>query len=499
MSPTGPRGARVRAAGWGWRHAGREAWALRGVDLEIAPGERVLLLGPSGAGKSTLLQALAGLAGPEAAVTGQSEGELLVDGAPPGRGRGAAALVGQDPQAQLVMARTGDDVAFGPENLGLAREEIAPRVCEALAAVGFPYGPERPTAALSGGEQQRLALAGALAMRPRLLLLDEPTANLDPDGAALVRGVVAGLAASSGATMVLVEHRVADAVGLVDRVVVLEPGGGVAADGPPDRVFAEHGADLAARGVWVPGREPRAPRGGGSPGEVLVEACGLRALEPRAPGGPARGRRAVLDGVDAVVRSAAVTALTGANGAGKSTLLALLGGLARPDGGRVRPAGALAAADGRDLGRWPARRLARHVGTVFQQAEDQFVTGTVRDELEFAPLRAGAPPRRAAARAEELMGRLRLDGLEGAHPFTLSGGEKRRLSVATALSSDPEHAPDVLLLDEPTFGQDAVTWAEVVELLDGLRARGRAVVAATHDERLLDGFTDTRLRLGSDG
>ncbi|WP_017625688.1 ABC transporter ATP-binding protein [Nocardiopsis chromatogenes] len=497
MSAEDLQGARVELTGWGWRYAGRRAWSLRGVDLAVEPGERVLLLGPSGAGKSTLLHALAGLTGPDAAVTGESEGELLLDGAPARRGRGGVALVGQDPHAQLVMARAGDDVAFGPENLGVPPEEIGPRVRAALEDVGFPYGTGRPTAALSGGEQQRLAIAGALAMRPRLLLLDEPTANLDPAGAALVRGVVADLAARSGATLVLVEHRVAEAVGLVDRVVVLEPGGGVAADGPPERVFAARGADLAARGVWVPGREPEAPRGHGRPGEALIEARAVRALEPRGPGVPARGRRAVLDGVEADVPAAAVTALTGPNGAGKSTLLGLLGGLARPDGGRVRPSGALAGADRRDLGRWPARRLAGRVGTVFQHAEDQFVTGSVRDELEFAPLRAGLGARGAGDRAAELMGRLRLEGLADAHPFTLSGGEKRRLSVATALSAGPGHAPDVLLLDEPTFGQDAVTWAELADLLHGLRTEGRAVVAATHDERLLDGFADTELRLAA--
>src|SRR5690606_25502112 len=229
--PLGPRmsGARIRLRGWGWRHAGREEWALRGVDLEIDPGERVLLLGPSGAGKSTLLHALAGLTGPESAITGEEEGELSVDGAPAERGRGGTGLVAQDPETQLVMARAGDDVAFGLENIGTDPELIGGRVREALAEVGFGHGPDRSTAALSGGEKQRLVIAGALAMRPRLLLLDEPTANLDPQGAAQVRAVLTRLAAESSATMVIVEHRVAEAVGLVDRVVVVEPGGGVVA------------------------------------------------------------------------------------------------------------------------------------------------------------------------------------------------------------------------------------------------------------------------------
>ncbi|MBX9389022.1 ABC transporter ATP-binding protein, partial [Streptomonospora nanhaiensis] len=283
MSGTGAAaaGARVELADWGWRHTGRAGWALRGVDLVIEPGERVLLLGPSGAGKSTLLHAMAGLTGDQGAIGGDEEGRLRVDGRPAAAARGLCALVGQDPESQLVMARAGDDVAFGPENLGLERAEIWARVREALAAVGFPYGPDRPTAALSGGEKQRLVLAGALAMRPRLLLLDEPTANLDRAGAALVRGVLADLPRRTGATMVLVEHRVAEVAGgaadLVDRVVVVEPGGGVVADGPPAAVFASHGRALAERGVWIPGREPRPRLPAAAPGAALVEAAACAA------------------------------------------------------------------------------------------------------------------------------------------------------------------------------------------------------------------------------
>ncbi|MBB6120399.1 ABC transporter ATP-binding protein [Nocardiopsis algeriensis] len=488
-------GARIELSGWGWRHAGRESPALRGVDLVVEPGERVLLLGPSGAGKSTLLHALAGLTGEEGALTGDEEGVLLVDGRPPRRGRGTAGLVGQDPEAQLVMARAGDDVAFGPENLGVDPAQIWPRVTEALADVGFPYGLRHPTAALSGGEKQRLAIAGVLAMRPRLLLLDEPTANLDPAGAALVREVLARLPARTGATMVLVEHRVADVVDLVDRVVVLEPGGGVVADGDPRTVFADHGRALAEQGVWVPGHDP-APRPDPAPGgEVLLEASGVALRTPRGAGTRAAPPRTVLEGVDAGVRAGTATALTGPNGAGKSTLLTALAGLSRPYRGAVLPAGPLARADRRPLARWPARRLVRHVGTVFQHAEDQFVTGTVRDELRFAPRRAGAGETETEARVDELLERLGLTRLADVHPYTLSGGEKRRLSVATALSSGPSHAPDVLVLDEPTFGQDTRTWTELVELLGALRSQGCAIVLATHDDLLLRHLADDRVHV----
>ena len=217
-------GAAIDARGWGWRHAGRQAWAVRGLDLRIEPGERVLLLGASGAGKSTLLAALAGLL--DTTGGGESEGELRVDGRPPRDARDAIGIVFQDPETQLVMARAGDDIAFGLENHCVPTAAIWPRVHRALAQVHFPYPEDRPTAALSGGEKQRLAIAGALSLRPRLLLLDEPTANLDPVGAQLVRETLAELRAM---TLVLVEHRVTEALPLVDRVVVIEAGGGIVA------------------------------------------------------------------------------------------------------------------------------------------------------------------------------------------------------------------------------------------------------------------------------
>src|SRR6266545_1019589 len=241
-------GLTVELCGFSWRHAGRRAWALRGVDLRVERGERVLLLGPSGAGKSTLLAALAGLLAED---SGERAGEIRVDG--------RVGILFQDPQTQLVMARAGDEVAFGLENLGVPAEALWPLVDAALTLVGFRYGRDRSTHALSGGEQQRLALAGVLALQPSLLLLDEPTANLDPAGAALVREALHRALAPGDTTMVLVEHRVAEALPLVDRVVVLEPGGGVRADGVPSEVFDRHGAELAAQGVWVPGH-PVLPR-----------------------------------------------------------------------------------------------------------------------------------------------------------------------------------------------------------------------------------------------
>ncbi|WP_399552988.1 ABC transporter ATP-binding protein, partial [uncultured Leifsonia sp.] len=248
--PEQPAPVAVRADDWGWRYAGRRAWAARGLSLAIEPGERVLLLGASGAGKSTLLAGLAGVLGGD--DDGESEGALLLDGRSPTSSRGRAGLLLQDPDAQVILARVGDDVAFACENLGVPREEIWRRVGGALAAVGLELPLGHSTAQLSGGQKQRLALAGLLAMRPGLLLLDEPTANLDPEGVLEVRDAVAAAVAATGATLVVVEHRVAVWRDLVDRVIVLDADGGVLADGAPDRVLADAAGRLREAGVWLP-------------------------------------------------------------------------------------------------------------------------------------------------------------------------------------------------------------------------------------------------------
>jgi energy-coupling factor transporter ATP-binding protein EcfA2 len=479
------RAAGVRANGWGWRHSGRRAWAVSDLDLVISPGERVLLLGASGAGKSTLIAALAAVLGGD--DEGEQAGELLIDGVPPDRARGRVGLVLQDPDSQVILARVGDDVAFGCENLGVPRSEIWTRVRESLDAVGLGLPLDSSTSALSGGQKQRLALAGVLAMRPGLLLLDEPTANLDPDGVREVRDAVARSLDRTRSTFIVIEHRVEVWRTLVNRVIILSPDGGILADGEPDEVLSANGAALSELGVWIPEFPPAVPRRKtGVTSSVLLRSEDLSI---------ARDSDHVLGTVpDVELSEGGLLAITGPNGAGKSTLGLTLGGLLAPATGRVVAERGLAAGAPSSPLAWKSRQLLTRIGSVFQDPEHQFLAATVRDELAVGPRALGLPAREIDERVDELIERLRLSALARANPFTLSGGEKRRLSVGTVLATRPR----VLILDEPTFGQDSRTWRELVSLLSGLLDEGSAAVAITHDAEFVAALATSELRLSAD-
>ena len=464
-------GARVRARGWGWRHAGRKNAALSGVDLDIAPGERVLVLGPSGSGKSTLMGGLAGLLG--GAEEGEATGTLTVDGVAPAQARGRVGLLMQDPEAQVVLARVGDDVAFGMENLGVPREEIWPRVADSLSAVGLDVPLDHSTTELSGGQKQRLALASILAMGPGLLLLDEPTANLDPSGVAEVRAAVEAVVERTGATMVVVEHRVDVWAPLVDRVIVVADGR-IAADGPLDEVLDQQGDALRERGIWLPGDDVAAEVG---PAPEVAPASSEDAPIARVTDLTIGYDKAspVRSGIDLTIERGVSTCIVGANGAGKSTFALTLAGLLPPLEGTVE----VETADGTagDPHEWSSKQLLGRMSMVFQEPEYQFLASTVAEELAIGPRAVGMSEEEIAPLVEEHMEALGLTKLARANPMTLSGGEKRRLSVATALIS----APELLILDEPTFGQDRGTWLGLVRLLRAALARGVTLVSITHD------------------
>ena len=482
-------GARVCARGWGWRHAGRKNAALSDVDLDIAPGERVLVLGPSGSGKSTLMGGLAGLLG--GAEEGEATGTLTVDGVAPAEARGRVGLLMQDPEAQVVLARVGDDVAFGMENLGVAREEIWPRVENSLEAVGLSVPLDHSTTELSGGQKQRLALASILAMGPGLLLLDEPTANLDPSGVAEVRAAVEAVVERTGATVVVVEHRVDVWASLVDRVIVVADGA-IAADGPLDEVLAQQGDALRERGIWLPGDDVAAEVGPAP--EVppaSSEAAPIARVTDLTIGYDASAP--VRSGIDLTIERGVSTCIVGANGAGKSTFALTLAGLLPPLEGTVE----VETSDGTagDPHEWSSKQLLGRMSMVFQEPEYQFLAATVAEELAIGPRAAGMTDEEIAPLVDEHLEALGLTKLARANPMTLSGGEKRRLSVATALIS----APELLILDEPTFGQDRGTWLGLVRLLRAALERGVTLVSITHDPAFVAAMGQRVVDLGQVG
>ncbi|MCV7422441.1 ABC transporter ATP-binding protein [Mycobacterium yunnanensis] len=480
-SPSG--GVSVSAQGWHWRHAGRSQWACRDLTLSIEPGERVLLLGASGSGKSTVLHGLAGLL--DSGEDGDQAGQLLVDGAPPASQRSRMGMVLQNPDSQVILSRVGDDVAFGMENFAVERPAIWPRVRRALTAVGLDLPLSRNTSALSGGQQQRLALAGVLAMDPGLILLDEPTANLDPAGVIEVRDAVAAAAAATGATVVVVEHRTAVWLPVVDRVVVLGDGGHVVADGPPADTLERERELLRRAGVWVPGAELPALTRRHRPGATLLEAAHLSVGYRGGEGSHDLGFH---------VDRGSVTVVTGPNGAGKSALALTLGGLLPPRSGTLTADGAFAPTPRRRSPvAWKSRELLTRIGSVFQNPEHQFLTATVRDELALGPRALKRDEAAVAAVCDSLLERLGLAHLAEVNPYTLSGGEQRRLSVATVLAT----APGLMILDEPTFGQDRNTWEELVRLLADIADEGTAVVAVTHDLDFARLLADQRVELGT--
>lgn len=489
VAPGEGAGARVCARGWGWRHAGRKNAALSDVDLDIAPGERVLVLGPSGSGKSTLMGGLAGLLG--GAEEGEATGTLTVDGVAPAEARGRVGLLMQDPEAQVVLARVGDDVAFGMENLGAMREKIWPRVENSLEAVGLSVPLDHSTTELSGGQKQRLALASILAMGPGLLLLDEPTANLDPSGVAEVRAAVETVVERTGATVVVVEHRVDVWASLVDRVIVVADGA-IAADGPLREVLAQQGEALRERGIWLPGDDVAAEVGPAP--EVppaSSEATPIARVTDLTIGYDASAP--VRSGIDLTIERGVSTCIVGANGAGKSTFALTLAGLLPPLEGAVE----VETSDGTagDPHEWSSKQLLGRMSMVFQEPEYQFLAATVAEELAIGPRAAGMTDEEIAPLVDDHLKALGLTKLARANPMTLSGGEKRRLSVATALIS----APELLILDEPTFGQDRGTWLGLVRLLRAALERGVTLVSITHDPAFVAAMGQRVVDLGQVG
>jgi energy-coupling factor transport system ATP-binding protein len=427
--------ARIEHLTFSYPGGGRPA--LDDVSLEVEAGEVIAVLGPSGSGKSTLLRALAGLV--PHFHGGSFAGRVAVAGLDtrttrPAELAGLVATVFQDPEDQVVMARVANEVAFGLENLGTAPAEIWPRVDEALAAVDALHLRDRLTFELSGGELQRVCLASALAVRPELILLDEPTSQLDPDGAERFLAAAEGL----GSAVVLSEQRIDRALSLAARVVFVE-GGRLLLDAPRDEACA-----------WLAAHRPRyAPGAAVSPlpapptdGRPVLDITGVSyAYSPGV---------LVLDDLNLEVRRGEVMVLEGPNGSGKTTLAKIIAGLLEPDAGRIERAG--------------------RIGLLLQDPGRYLVRESVLDE---AALAVGGDH----ARARAALGLVGLEALVERHPRDLSSGERERLGLAAVAVSEP----DLLILDEPTRGIDPDRKAAIAAWLEDYASSGRAVLVATHD------------------
>lgn len=520
------------------RHEGAARPTPAEVSFDIAPGEVLLVLGPSGCGKSTLALALDGLV--PHAVPAELGGTVRIAGLdsrdhPVGVLSEHVAMVFQDPDAQIVTGSVLDEVCFAPENQLVEASEVLARAERALKLVGlWDRRAENPDT-LSGGGRQRLAIACALAMAAPVLVLDEPTANLDPAGIDEVYAVLRELADDDDHAIVLVEHNLDAAVDLVDRVIVLDAEGRLVIDGPARATLRERADELAALGVWLPVstlaamrlRDAGVPIGPLplTPAELAAALDALPTLPPplsasspvrstalaptpslasgtgsvaaqgepviRARGLSVRrgGRRGpvVVHDVDLEVAAGEFLAIVGTNGAGKTSLLQALAGVVEAPRGTVETLGI-------DPARADARERARRVGFVFQNPEHQFIAGSVREELEQGLRLQGVGEAEATEACDRMLRRFGLEELAEQHPFLLSGGQKRRLSVGTALVAG---AP-VLALDEPTFGQDRARAAELLDMLRSLNDEGTTVLVVTHDLQLVADYA-TRLAVMQGG
>ena len=501
----------MRIEGLSVHYLGRESWVLDSVSLTHLRGRVTAVIGPSGCGKTTLVRALCGLI--PHCLPSEYSGSLSLDGTEVADATvqtlaETVAYVGQSPDAAVVTRTVHDDVAFPLQNLCLPRSEITSRVHEALRGAGLIERIWDDPWTLSGGQRQRLAVAVALAMHPRLLVLDEPTSTIDTTGREEFYDLISSLTAS-GTAVVVIDHDLDPVLPIVDQVLALDTVGGIIAVGTPRELFMGHRGELTDAGVWMPralrdaedglpasSSAPEAPLTCAEAGvrvPRLADLCAdveVRYLEKQmqdsaeswqqvesidtrdALAGRTRPEpRTSVELVDLEVpgRSPSVSmrlgggelvGLVGPNGAGKSSILSALAGL-------VRSTARKAVVGGRDVGK------GRHlVGYVFQNPEHQFVATTVGAELAVGGT--------SQARVDQLLEQFHLTAHRDHHPLTLSGGQARRLSVATMVSEER----DVVVLDEPTYGQDWDNTRELMDFIDQLRHQGRTVIMATHDLEL---------------
>ncbi|MDN5365305.1 MAG: energy-coupling factor transport system ATP-binding protein [Thermacetogenium sp.] len=439
--------------------------ALEGINLKVYPGEFLAITGPSGCGKSTLALCLAGFI--PHAYGGKMEGVVRIQGRdtrdyPAGGLSGIVGLVQQDPDAQLCTLTVSDEVAFGPENLRIPPEEIRERVHFALQAVGALDLKDRKVHTLSGGEKQRVAIASVLAMTPVLLILDEPTANLDPSCTREVLRTMEKLREEQGISIIVIEHRLERLVPISDRLLLMEKGRIV--EESTDRKL--HRRYLPAAG-WTDsgtGLRQGEPAGLEKKGEKLP----LLSVENLQAG--YEGRE-VLKGISFCAYPGETLAIMGDNGSGKTTLLLALLGVLKPGEGRIF-------LNGKDITGMRVARRARDLGLVFQNPNHQIFENTVFKEAVLPSLfLSKEAPREIEQKVERLLEEFGLRRFRDNNPFALSLGEKKRLTLVSVLA----YSPGVLILDEPLVGQDGDRLKLLISALEEHRAQGGVTLMVCHE------------------
>ncbi|MDD2553520.1 MAG: energy-coupling factor transporter ATPase [Desulfotomaculaceae bacterium] len=470
----------VRVSGVSFKYKGKKESALSDIDLRVDKGEFISITGGSGCGKSTLALCLAGFIPHH--VEGEMGGSVIINGMdsrqfPPQKLAGIIGLVQQDPEAQLCTLKVLDEVAFGPENLCLSREEIKDRVEWALGAVSSLHLKDREVYTLSGGEKQRVAIASVLAMKPSLIILDEPTANLDPCGTAEVLRVIKKM--ETDTAVIIIEHRLKQLIPISDRLLVMDKGR-IISDGKPGPVYKEYcrrqkhyfGAGLKSGSSDEPGllvpEERRCKAGPVLSVSGLTVNCG--------------GKK-ILEDLSFDIHSGRITAVMGGNGSGKTTLLLSLLGIHKPERGRI-------VYRNRDITRDKVSRRARDMGMVFQNPNHQIFENTVLREAALPSLMLYGDEVKAA-RIDALLSEFDLLQYRDGIPFSLSLGEKKRLTLVSVLGYQPE----ILLLDEPLIGQDYrradIFWHAVLRH----SSTGGATVIVCHDPDFVRSFCDSILFL----
>jgi len=469
----------------GFDHQEETVQVLDQITVSIRRGEKVLILGPSGSGKSTLLSVLSGIIPDhvEAEVTGEIDRQE------------ACGVMFQDPDSQFCMLHVDEEIAFSLENRKVPRAEMDSIIRQVMSMVGLHIAPHTPIDTLSGGMKQRLALACLLALEPDVLFFDEPTAQLDPVSRRDVFRLLQDIAATSNQTMVFVEHVLDGCIEWMDRVILLDHRGRMIADGEPAHIVTAYRQQMEEAGIWLPRlfpyswsdimADPSHPLAAELHREYRERMerdrsftqSSVRVQTDRLTIG--YRKRPVMQDMNLSLYAGEWVAIAGQNGSGKSTLLKSLLRLEPALSGRIL-------LQDKELRKWTDRDLYAEAGFVFQNPELQFVTDTVYDEIAFGGRQRGWSESEVEAKTVQLLREFGLEQHREQHPFTLSLGQKRRLSVATMLLFDQK----LLLLDEPTFGQDARTSAELLRRLQQRQQQGTTIIMVTHDMELVDQYAD---------